>query len=135
MCRTGALNTTTILLVYSVLSRRRLNRCVGVYSDLNVDTLIRVRSRGRTKVTMETNTEVVNIGGHGLGSFAISATGDGGLHSLVPSSVVFMSRDNMGDASSVETVHRVKTSTILVKRALVETSSGGTGLSRLQLDW
>lgn len=71
------------------------------------------------------------MGGQGLHSFAISVGGYAGLHRLIPSGVVFITRDKVGAQSSVGILRGTKMGTILVNRALVEGPSGGTTLSRL----
>ncbi len=129
------LNTSTVLLVISMLSAIRLGGCLSLTRRLNLSTVIRARSNSRVEGTVVINTRVVNIGGEGLGSFAMSVSGDVGLHEYMDNSMIFVSRDNVGAGRSIAGLGRGGISTILVNRALVGDSSGGTVVLRLGGNW
>lgn len=125
-CRTGIVNTSTMLLVATVLSSTRVRSFCRLTKRLRLSILIRARSRTRIRQTVGVGPEVVKIGGHGLGSFAVSLRRAEQLHPCIPRSGMFITRDKVAKSRSIQFLQSYKISTFLVKHTFVRSRGPGT---------
>lgn len=119
LCRTGVINTSTMLLVTTTLGPRGYGRLIGGTRSLNLRMLLRVRD-SRRLACVGRGVSVIKVGGQGLKAFFASIRGSFQLTKRLPRSTMLMSRDKVSSPRAMGHLRATKFQKFLVKRAFVE---------------